>query len=247
MQGGATGSGESGGLYDQSNHNQPSAAFSGIGMQQHTSHHNPSIPMSDMPSSMSIPIDNSTRRLSWNERFEELKRYKESNGHCDVPQIYDTGLGTWVSAQRSQFKRYVVGKTSSMTHQRKAALDKLGFSWSLRKRFSWEERFSELKHFSQTHGGSCDVPNEGDYKPLWTWCQNQKQAYKRGKEGKSHPVPMERITLMEQIGFKWTTGSAEYIPSTASFPSLSTPTEASSSPPMSDGESICSDIEIGEL
>lgn len=212
------------GVYDQ---NQTSA-FSGM-------NHNPSIPMSEVSS---VPTDSSTRRLSWNERFEELRRYKDSNGHCDVPQIYDTGLGTWVSAQRSQFKRYIVGKTSSMTHQRKTSLDRLGFSWSLRKRFSWEERFSELKEFSETNGGLCDVPNEGDYKPLWTWCQNQKQAYKRGREGKSHPVAAERIALMEQIGFRWST--ADY--GANSFLPLSTPTEGSSSP-MSD--SICS--EIGEL
>ncbi len=221
-------------VYDHQN--QTSSTFPGI----NHNHHNHSIPMSEVSS---IPTDSSTRRLSWNERFEELKRYRDTNGHCDVPQIYDTGLGTWVSAQRSQFKRYIIGKTSSMTHQRKAALDKLGFSWSLRKRFSWEERFSELKEFSETHGGSCDVPNEGDYKPLWTWCQNQKQAYKRGREGKSHPVAAERIALMEQIGFRWSTAGGDY--ATTSFLPLSTPTEDDSSSPMSDSDGICS--EIGEL
>jgi hypothetical protein len=198
---------------------------------------NPQFPMSDVAS---IPTDCSTRRLSWNERFEELKRYKEANGHCDVPQIYDTGLGTWVSAQRSQFKRYIVGKTSSMTHPRKSCLDQIGFSWSLRKRFSWNERFSELRNYSETHNGSCDVTNDGDYKALWTWCQNQKQAYKRGREGKSQPVPAERVTLMEQIGFRWSTASAE----SAIYLPLSTPTEESGSP-MSDSDDVCS--EIGEL
>lgn len=213
--------------YDQ---NQ-SSALSGM------SHH-PPITMNEVAS---IPTDCATRRLSWNERFEELKRYKESSGHCDVPQIYDTGLGTWVSAQRSQYKRYIIGKTSSMTHQRKTVLDKLGFSWSLRKRFSWDERFAELKEYSDTHNGSCDVPNEGDYKPIWTWCQNQKQAYKRGREGKSHPVPAERVALMEQIGFKWTTSVGD---SSFNYLPLSSPTEDSSSP-MSDSDGICS--EIGEL
>lgn len=199
------------------------------------------VPMSEI-TSIHTHADSAMRRLSWNERFEELKRYKDSNGHCDVPQIYDTGLGTWVSAQRSQYKRYAVGKTSSMTHQRKASLDKIGFSWSLRKRFSWDERYAELKHYSDTHNGSCDVPNEGDYKALWTWCQNQKQAYKRGREGKSHPVPAERVQMMEQIGFRWatTSGDASYLP-------LSSPTEDDSSSPMSDSddEELCS--EIGEL
>lgn len=203
-----------------------------------TMHQHLPVPISEVAS---IPTDSSTRRLSWNERFEELKRYRENNGHCDVPQIYDTGLGTWVSAQRSQFKRYIVGKTSSMTHQRKTALDNLGFSWSLRKRFSWGERYAELRHYSETHNGSCDVPNEGDFKPLWTWCQNQKQAYKRGREGKSHPVPNERVRLMEQIGFKWSTASGD---SAEMYLPLSSPTEDPGSP-MSDSDGLCS--EIGEL
>lgn len=220
--------------------------MAGVSMNQY---HHPPIQVAEVAS---IPTDCSTRRLSWNERFEELKRYKETNGHCDVPQIYDSGLGTWVSAQRSQFKRYIIGKSSSMTHQRKAALDRLGFSWSLRKRFSWEERFAELKGYSETHNGSCDVPNEGDYKPLWTWCQNQKQAYKRGREGKSHPVPVERVTLMEQIGFRWSTSSSAATAAAAAaseegsafYPTLSTPTEGLDSP-LSDSDGICS--EIGEL
>ena len=146
-----------------------------------------------------------SRRLSWNERLEELKRYRESNGHCAVPQIYDSGLGTWVSAQRSQHKRFTMGKTTSMTKQRKEALEKLGFSWSLRKRYSWDERFAELRAFSEDNQGSCEVPNEGIYKPLWIWCLNQRHGYKNGLEGKGPLVPPERVEMMERLGFRWVT------------------------------------------
>jgi hypothetical protein len=141
--------------------------------------------------------NDSSRRLSWNERLGELKRYKESNGHCDVPQVYDSGLGTWVSAQRSQHKRFTMGKTSSMTKQRKKALENLGFSWSLRKRYSWDERFAELRAFSEENQGSCKVPNDGIYKQLWAWCLNQRHGYKNGL------VPGERIAMMQRIGFCW--------------------------------------------
>ncbi len=37
------------------------------------------------------------RKLSWNERLDELKDYKDIHGHCDVPQVHESGLGTWVS------------------------------------------------------------------------------------------------------------------------------------------------------
>jgi hypothetical protein len=33
----------------------------------------------------------------WNQRFEELKHWKEEHGHCNVPQ--STSLGQWVKIQ----------------------------------------------------------------------------------------------------------------------------------------------------
>jgi len=143
------------------------------------------------------------RRMSWNERLGELRLYKEDHGDCNVPQSYIGGLGAWVSAQRAQHKFYLAGKSSSMSHTRKDGLEKLGFTWALRKRASWEERFEELKKYSQNHHGSCEVPSHKTYKHLWTWCQNQRQIYRRGKEGKGPAFSPERIILMESIGFKW--------------------------------------------
>jgi hypothetical protein len=39
---------------------------------------------------------------SWNQRFEELKHYKDIHGHCLVPSRYPTNpeLGIWVGTQR---------------------------------------------------------------------------------------------------------------------------------------------------
>jgi hypothetical protein len=143
------------------------------------------------------------RRYTWDDRFEELRHYKEQHGHCNVPQIYERGLGTWVSQQRAQYKRFRSGKTSSMTKRRQQQLEKLGFAWSLRKRHSWDERYNELKAFSETNDGSCDVQNEGDFKALWTWCQKQRAAYRKSVEGKGPMIPKERLAKMEQIGFNW--------------------------------------------
>ena len=147
-------------------------------------------------------------RRSWSERFQELRHYKQVNGNCNVPQVYETGLGAWVSSQRAQYKRYTTGKSSSITAERVQRLEHIGFSWSLRKRLSWEERFLELKHFSETHGGSCNVPNDRCYKQLWQWSQNQRQAYRRGSEGKGPLFAPGRVQLMESIGFQWSNSSA---------------------------------------
>jgi len=147
--------------------------------------------------------NNSPRRLLWGERLEELRLYKGSNGDCNVPQSYSGGLGAWVSAQRAQHKIFLAGKSSSLNLNRMTGLEGLGFTWTLRKRASWEERFEELKKYSQNHLGSCDVPSHKNYKHLWTWCQNQRQAYRRAMEEKGPEILPERLTLMESIGFKW--------------------------------------------
>lgn len=145
------------------------------------------------------------RRLSWGQRLHELQLYKEINGDCNVPQSHSGGLGAWVSAQRAQHKFFLAGKSSSLDNGRQKGLENLGFIWTLRKRASWDERFEELKKYSENHHGSCDVPSHKTYKHLWTWCQNQRQAHRRtiDGDGKGPPILPERIASMEGIGFKW--------------------------------------------
>lgn len=169
-----------------------------------------------------------SHRLSWNERLEELRTYRETNGHCDVPQIYSGGLGTWVSAQRSQFKRFSQGKTSSLSKQRKEALETLGFSWSLRKRYSWDDRFNELRRFSEDNNGSCEVPNDGIYKALWTWCLNQRHVYKNGLEGNGPMISAERVAMMERIGFRWVDSPEDFFAATSESENDSSRTEIKS-------------------
>ena len=42
--------------------------------------------------------------LSWDERFDELMKYKAEHGHCNIPQ--STGsLGKWVDNQRHQKRK----------------------------------------------------------------------------------------------------------------------------------------------
>ena len=40
----------------------------------------------------------------WNQRFEELKKFKEEHGHCRVPQKTPK-LGNWAKEQRSARRR----------------------------------------------------------------------------------------------------------------------------------------------
>ena len=68
--------------------------------------------------------------LMWQKRFAELVAFKMISGNCNVPQRYsaNAALGLWVHRQRSEFKRKLEGKKSSMNDQRVRALIAIGFS-----------------------------------------------------------------------------------------------------------------------
>jgi hypothetical protein len=71
----------------------------------------------------------------WEERWNELLLYKRTYGDCIVPSNYEKNpqLAVWVKRQRRQYKFYCEGKPTSMTKERIAKLEKLGFAWDCRK------------------------------------------------------------------------------------------------------------------
>lgn len=71
---------------------------------------------------------------AWEERFNELAKYKQKHGHCCVPAGYthNIQLATWVKEQRRQFKLFNSGKDSKMSISHIELLSQLGFAWDLR-------------------------------------------------------------------------------------------------------------------
>jgi len=70
---------------------------------------------------------------TWDLKFDELIRYREKHGDCLVPTKYkdNPALGRWVSTQRAQYKLMQEGKVSTMTKERVAGLEEVGFAWRL--------------------------------------------------------------------------------------------------------------------
>lgn len=68
---------------------------------------------------------------TWNQHLEELRQYKDNYGDCNVPQMWteNKSLGCWVAEQRKQYRLLQAGKTSSLSSDRRVALEKLGFTW----------------------------------------------------------------------------------------------------------------------
>jgi len=71
------------------------------------------------------------RKKTWNERFEELTKYKSEHGHCLVPQ--QAGLGEWVRKQRNNYKLLRAGNKSPMSAEMALKLTEEGFVFDASK------------------------------------------------------------------------------------------------------------------
>jgi len=159
-------------------------------------------------------------RVGWDERFKQLKEYKDTNGNCNV-STYDENnkeLAYWVTTQRRFYKKNKLlperikllneiefvwelrqlGK--KLSPKQKERLEGIGFEAECRKQVGWDERFEQLKGYKKDHG-DCNVPQKYNANPkLGKWVDRQRQAYKKGKLSKEH------IESLQGIGFSWAGG-----------------------------------------
>jgi Helicase associated domain len=115
------------------------------------------------------------QEYQWTKKFSEMCEYQRRFGHCIVPYSYTENptLVRWVKRQRYQYKLHTEGrKNSTMTLERIAALENIGFVWDSQGA-SWMERLQELKAFKAAFG-HCNVPtNYHKNKCLATWIKGQ--------------------------------------------------------------------------
>eukprot|EP00526_Cylindrotheca_closterium_P001081 CAMPEP_0113614518 /NCGR_PEP_ID=MMETSP0017_2-20120614/7210_1 /TAXON_ID=2856 /ORGANISM="Cylindrotheca closterium" /LENGTH=375 /DNA_ID=CAMNT_0000523693 /DNA_START=494 /DNA_END=1618 /DNA_ORIENTATION=+ /assembly_acc=CAM_ASM_000147 len=137
---------------------------------------------------------------TWQERLNDLREYKEANGHCRVPIIYENNkkLGNWVNTVRKQYKD-LEKKENPLWKNRFAQLEALGFE---REGSSWQEHFEDLCVYKEAHG-NCRVPKEYEKSTkLGHWVKLMRRYYKED-EKKQHPVWKERFAQLEALGFEW--------------------------------------------
>jgi predicted secreted Zn-dependent protease len=128
----------------------------------------------------------------WEEGFAQLQTFVRENGHCRVPNTYVTAdgyqLGQWVGVQRAA--------EESMSADRKARLDELGFVWDALAT-QWEQGFEQLQTFVRENG-HCRVPNTyvtTDGLKLGQWVGVQRQNKDR--------LGADRKARLDELGFAW--------------------------------------------
>jgi len=118
----------------------------------------------------------------WDERYQQLMHFKKEHGHCDVPQKYSSnrGLAQWVNVQRAR----------ELPPDKKAKLDKIGFSWSgdiAKKR--WQQRAEEYRALKQ----KSKLHTLHAHTPLHSWIYQQQKNF--------NDLPLEKRKALLRIGF----------------------------------------------
>ena len=129
---------------------------------------------------------------------------QKKHGHCNVPARYakNITLRRWVVNQRRQYKFKYKDKHSTLTSERQATLEKIGFKWGSDYDTLWQTRYDELVAFQQQNG-HCNVPTKYTLnKPLGLWVSNQRRFYKLLRQGKRSCMTAERQAALEKTGFE---------------------------------------------
>ena len=161
----------------------------------------------------------------WEQRFQQLKAFRDQHGHCRVPSA-KTGeysqLYTWIENQRRAYKKIQQQQqqqpstANSTTHKQKTPRrssssslvqsrldrlqDELGLDLDPRAT-QWQARYADLLDFV-AHYGHCRVPDQYSPNPeLGRWVRTQRYQYHL-QEPFSNLTP-ERRYLLEQLDFCW--------------------------------------------
>jgi hypothetical protein len=139
----------------------------------------------------------------WNDRFDDLVEFRTQHGHCLVPHDFSENppLAQWVKRQRYQYKLKQEKRHSTLTDEREAKLEAMGFIWDSHKAV-WEEKYKGLCYFREKRGHS-NVPSKYDDKPLAIWVKCQRRQYKLFLKGEQSAMNLERVVKLEFLHFVW--------------------------------------------
>ena len=92
----------------------------------------------------------------WLHHYEQLKKYKEKHGNCNVPVKHEQ-LGRWVSNHRRNYRLLKQGKSSSMSDDHIRRLESIGFLlWNIGCGLSKKKRHDRGNHALKTPHGTND-------------------------------------------------------------------------------------------
>ena len=122
----------------------------------------------------------------WNQNYEKLQSYFQTNGHSSISKNEDNLLSSW---RKNQVNKYNNGKLSQEQINK---LEKIKFIWDTKEDL-WDNNYQKLKELYNTEGYT-KVSCQTD---LIYWQSRQRKLYKEGK------LTKEKIDKLEKINFTW--------------------------------------------
>lgn len=128
----------------------------------------------------------------WEEKYQELKNYFESNGHLDLSYENEEQrqLVIWTRKQRQAYEQ------EKLAPDKIERLNQLNFDWNPLET-KWEEKYQQLKEYFETHKNLNNLTQYHLDDSLEKWIHYQRTAYKANK------LSQERIELLNQLNFDW--------------------------------------------
>ena len=156
---------------------------------------------------------NHQKQISFIDRVEALREYKEKNGHVSVMKKDDRSLYKWCTVIRSARKNATKSKLTKLTADRIVALDAIGFDWRSRNNqkpsISFIDRVEALREYKEKNG-HISVRKRDD-KSLYRWCTDIRSA-RRNPETCQRKVTADRIAALDAIGFDWRLSKSDLQP-----------------------------------
>jgi len=141
-------------------------------------------------------------RVSFQQRIDELKAYKDEHGHMNVKRSENKSLYDFCNNIKHAHKHPDATK-KRLTEDRIASLNAVGFDWTVKEKvatISFEQRLEDLKTYKLKHG-HLNVRKEED-PSLYNFCNSMKTA-RNNPSGTRANVSEERIASLDAIGFEW--------------------------------------------
>jgi len=140
---------------------------------------------------------------TFDDRMEDLKRFKETHDHANVSIREDKSLYQFCSTVRNARK---TGKGTKLTDERIAAFDAMGFNWTSQEYVtrSFDERIEDLMEYKQTHGHLNVKFNDDE--SLYQFCAAVRHSLKHFEKDGTMKLVEERIARLDDLGFKWDDG-----------------------------------------
>lgn len=126
--------------------------------------------------------------LIWQERYKELLAFRKGNSNrwpsYHSSKDHERKLYNWCQTQRQIVAGTISNRKNSLSDDKIAQLNKIGFYWSLTelKDIVWEDHFLKIADFVRINKSSI-IPSKINNRSnaLYAWLRRQKELIKRGK------------------------------------------------------------------